>query len=304
MKNKNYLFIIFALIVTVIHNLSICSYIKDFIIPLFLILSLYLILIKKKEYVNKRAFYLLIPIFLVLISGVIFEIDDINMGLNVIVLPILYTIFLFSLTNKNYHIYYNGLFWIFKLFPNKLFSNLKLLDLSTFKNKDNFKKISKLIIGIIAGVLVGKIFLDLLSLEDVYFSMFIEKYLNIHISIRFGNIILFIFSFIISFSIYNNLLNNKNELIKELKIYKIDNLMVISFLSIINSVFILFLISEISKVTTNFLKLPIEYTYSEYAREGFFELLFISFINYIIILFLIYKSKIVNNNKIVKWLVV
>ena len=43
----------------------------------------------------------------------------------------------------------------------------------------------------------------------------------------------------------------------------------------LNSIFVLFLLSEISKLTTNFLQLPIEYTYASYAREGFFQLLFV-----------------------------
>ena len=60
-----------------------------------------------------------------------------------------------------------------------------------------------------------------------------------------------------------------------------------TILMIINTVFLLFLISEISKLTCNFLQLPTEYTYATYAREGFFELLFITLINFSILLFII-----------------
>ena len=54
--------------------------------------------------------------------------------------------------------------------------------------------------------------------------------------------------------------------------------------SAINLVFVLFIVSEISKLTNNFLSLPVEYTFSSYAREGFFQLLFVTLINFSIII--------------------
>lgn len=78
--------------------------------------------------------------------------------------------------------------------------------------------------------------------------------------------------------------------------------MITSMLATINLVFILFLISEISKLCGNFLKIPSGYIYSSYAREGFFQLLFVTIINFSIILFLLYKTDLINNNKIIKGL--
>ena len=78
--------------------------------------------------------------------------------------------------------------------------------------------------------------------------------------------------------------------------------MITSMLATINLVFILFLISEISKLCGNFLKIPNGYIYSSYAREGFFQLLFVTIINFSIILFLLYKTDLINNNKIIKGL--
>ena len=56
-------------------------------------------------------------------------------------------------------------------------------------------------------------------------------------------------------------------------------------LVLVNLVYLLFLISEISKLTTNFLNVPVEYTHANYAREGFFELLGVSSINFAILIF-------------------
>ena len=76
--------------------------------------------------------------------------------------------------------------------------------------------------------------------------------------------------------------------------------MITTILSIVNVVFVLFLISEVSRLTNNFLQLPVSYTYSSYAREGFFQLLFVTLINFIIIMFLLYKTKLIKDNKTIR----
>ena len=45
------------------------------------------------------------------------------------------------------------------------------------------------------------------------------------------------------------------------------------------------------------------YTYAEYAREGFFQLLLVTVINFSIIFFLIYKTDTINENSVLKCLV-
>ena len=100
-------------------------------------------------------------------------------------------------------------------------------------------------------------------------------------------IILFVIFFIIIFSIGVNLIRNRYIVMKENKTRKIDHTIIISMLSVINLVFVLFLISEVSKLCGNFLQIPNGYIYSSYAREGFFQLLFVTIINFSIILYLI-----------------
>lgn len=295
-ENKNYLFILYALIVTIIHNLEINGYIKDIIIPFVLLLILYLFMIKKSEYVNKKAFYLLIPIGLIVASGP--NIAANNKVINAILLPTLYSIFFFRLTNPNYYLSFNGLFWIFKLFPNNFFSNLKFLKLKSDQEQGTHKN-GKIIIGLCLGIIVGIIFIVLLASGDSYFDAFIKQ-LNVNIHIKRQDVILLVLSFIAAFSSFINIFRYKEHGIKETRILDIDSTAVISFLSVINFVFVLFLISEISKITNNFLQLPIKYTYAEYAREGFFQLLAISIANYIIISFLIYKSNLIKENKNVR----
>jgi len=91
---------------------------------------------------------------------------------------------------------------------------------------------------------------------------------------------------------------------KEMEYKNLDNTMITTILSIVNIVFVLFLISEISRITVNFLRLPLEYTYSSYAREGFFQLLFVTIINFSIIIFILYKTKLIKENKWIKRLII
>ena len=78
---------------------------------------------------------------------------------------------------------------------------------------------------------------------------------------------------------------------------RVNKTVVTTMLFIVNFVFVLFLISEISKLCGNFLKVPKGYIYSSYAREGFFQLLFVTLINFGIILYLIYKTNLVKEDK-------
>jgi len=293
--------LISSILIVIINNLNIDDYIKGVIIPFSIILISYLFLLKDNEYKNKKAYYLLIPIILVLISGVIIKIDESNQYLNLIIIPLLLSIFFFSLINKNYTISNNFLSWIFKLFPKNLFNNLYYLKVEKSSERD--KKFNSIFLGIVFGGFTGFIILGLLVSADDYFKAFIQ---NITALFKFDidNIILLIISFIILFSVFINLLKNKEEKMKEMEYKNLDNTMITTILSIVNIVFVLFLISEISRITVNFLRLPLEYTYSSYAREGFFQLLFVTIINFSIIIFILYKTKLIKENKWIKRLII
>ena len=80
--------IISSLIIAIIHNINFNMYIRDFIIPFSIILINHIILINKfKMKVNKKAYILLIPIILILLSRVVLKIAISNMFLNVFIIP-------------------------------------------------------------------------------------------------------------------------------------------------------------------------------------------------------------------------
>lgn len=282
------------------HNLEIAWYIKDVIVPFTLLILAYLIIFKDEEKLNKRAYLFLVPLILILISGLILKLDENNMLLNIFVIPLLISIFLFSLTNKNYKISLRTSMWLFKLFPKNLLGNLSFLKIKKEKEKNNH--LGSIILGVVVGTIIGLIIILLLMSADAYFKSFISNIFH-SFNIDFGSIILMVIFFIILFSVLINLFLNRETEVQEKDYTKLDRAMVITVLAIINAIFVLFLISEISRLTVNFLKLPVEYTYASYAREGFFQLLFVTMINFIIIMYLLYKTKSANESSKIKKLI-
>ena len=297
--------IVSALLIVIISNLKIDWYFKTIMFPFFMILVSSTILVMKNDDINKKSFYLLIPIILIIFSNLILillkgTLDENNEILNIIVLPILISIYLFSLINKNYKIALVNIPLMFKIFPRYLFINLKFLKIKTNREKTN--KILNAVFGIIVGIVFSIVILLLLMSADDYFNKFVSRTF-ISINFDFSKLMQFVIFFIIIFSIGVNLIRNRYIVMKENKTRKIDHTIIISMLSVINLVFVLFLISEVSKLCGNFLQIPKGYIYSSYAREGFFQLLFVTIINFSIILYLIYKTNVIKENKIIRNLV-
>ncbi len=298
---KNIIILLVAsLLFVFFHNLDIDWYIKDIIVPFTLLILAYIIIFNSENNLNKKAYIFLIPLILILISGLLLKLDENNMLFNIFVIPLLISIFLFSLTNKNYKISLRTSMWLFKLFPASLFENLSYLKFETKKEKNS--RLGSIIFGVFIGTIIGIIILLLLMSADAYFKSFISNIFN-SFNIDFGSIILLIISFIILFSVLINIFLNRETEVEEKEYTKLDEVMVITVLAIINTIFVLFLISEISRLTINFLKLPVEYTYASYAREGFFQLLFVTMINFVIIMYLLYKTKIIDESSKIKKLI-
>lgn len=295
-----------SFLITILYNLNINFYLKSFIIPITITLINYLILITNHKLVkNKKAYYLLIPIILILVSDVLIKIDFSNKVLNIFIVTILISTFLLYLINQNFTFSRKIFTSFFQLFPKKLLTNLNNLN-SLFKNKKGkHRKVLNILIGLVISIPIAIILLSLLADADMYFNFFIKDILdglksifNIHFLRK--NIFILVISFIIIFSIFINLMKSIGKKEKKVKTYHIESSIISTILFVVNLVFVLFLISEISKLTTNFLKSPLEYTYSEYAREGFFQLLFVTSINGIITLFCLYYTRLINDNKLIK----
>lgn len=299
--------LISAILIVVVGMLNIDFYFKSVMFPFLMILISSTILVKDYEKINKKAYLLIIPIVLIIISNLVLKVlkgnlDGTNQLLNIIVLPLLISTYLFMLVRSDFKVSLENMFLVFKLFPRNLFKNLKFIKIDTNKEKND--KAINIIFGTIIGVFISGLILALLTSADAYFDKFLSSIVtNINVDFNLWYVIKGIIYFVILFVIGINLFKNKEIALKESKMSRVNKTVVTTMLFIVNFVFVLFLISEISKLCGNFLKVPKGYIYSSYAREGFFQLLFVTLINFGIILFLIYKTNLVKEDKKVKCLV-
>lgn len=299
--------LISAILIVIIGMLNIDFYFKSVMFPFLMILISSTILVKDYEKINKKAYLLIIPIVFIIISNLVLKVlkgnlDGTNQLLNIIVLPLLISTYLFMLVRSDFKVSLENLFLVFKLFPKNLFKNLKFIKIDTKKDKND--KIINIIFGTVIGVFISGLILALLTSADAYFDKFLSSIVtNINVDFNLWYVIKGIIYFVILFVIGINLFKNKEIVLKESKMSNINKTVVTTMLFIVNFVFVLFLISEISKLCGNFLKVPKGYIYSSYAREGFFQLLFVTLINFGIILYLIYKTNLVKEDKKVKYLV-
>lgn len=299
--------LISAILIVVAGMLNIDFYFKSVMFTFLMILISSTILVKDYEKINKKAYLLIIPIVLIIISNLVLKVlkgnlDGTNQLLNIIVLPLLISTYLFMLVRSDFKVSLENMFLVFKLFPKNLFKNLKFIKIDTKKDKND--KVINIIFGTIIGVFISGLILALLTSADAYFDKFLSSIVtNINVDFNLWYVIKGIIYFVILFVIGINLFKNKEIALKESKMSRVNKTVVTTMLFIVNFVFVLFLISEISKLCGNFLKVPKGYIYSSYAREGFFQLLFVTLINFGIILYLIYKTNLVKEDKKVKCLV-
>lgn len=299
--------LISAILIVIAGMLNIDFYFKSVMFPFLMILISSTILVKDYEKINKKAYLLIIPIVLIIISNLVLKVlkgnlDGTNQLLNIIVLPLLISTYLFMLVRSDFKVSLENMFLVFKLFPKNLFKNLKFIKIDTKKEKND--KVINIIFGTIIGVFISGLILALLTSADAYFDKFLSSIVtNINVDFNLWYVIKGIIYFVILFVIGINLFKNKEIALKESKMSRANKTVITTMLFIVNFVFVLFLISEISKLCGNFLKVPKGYIYSSYAREGFFQLLFVTLINFGIILYLIYKTNLVKEDKKVKCLV-
>lgn len=278
--------IIIGLLVVIINNLGVTPYSGYFLLPIMLLIAFYIFMLKIIGIkTNDKAYIFLIPIIVILLSNFIFKVDDSNKFLNIFIIPILLSLFLFMLVDNNRKITKNSLRWVIDLFPSYLFSNMSNMRIP-LKNEKTKIKLKSILIGLLIGVVLGGILLSLLASSDAYFNEVINKLFGSFIKLfDFDNVvkntIIFVNVFIIFFSVFINLIENKNK-DNKLKEMNINKTVLTTVLIVMNFVFLLFLISEISKLTINFLHIPESYTYASYAREGFFQLLGVTSINFLV----------------------
>ncbi len=302
--------LISTVLVMIISNFKLHGYDKYFLFPITILTITYVYILNNNNLViNKKGYYYLIPITLIITGTFFFKTNLSNMLINIIIIPILISMLTLCLTNKNYQVSGKFLNWFVKLFPTDLLSNLEIIMNNIHITNDKKKRVSNIALGILISIPLVVAILSLLTSADMYFGAFIQKisknFTKLFLNFKFikNNLLIFVIFFVILFSTIVNIFKHKNTKLENSKIRNIESTIISPILIMMNFVFLLFVVSEISKITGNFLELPAAYTYSEYAREGFFQLLAVTVINFTIILLLLYKTDALEKNKLLKHLI-
>ena len=157
------------------------------------------------------------------------------------------------------------------------------------------KKESKAVY-VVLGLLIGLLFLffilPLLASADQRFEQLIDQIFDaVFFQIALPeHLIAVLFMFFWGVLFYFGILSalRKTKISADQKeLRKLEPVMAATFLCVIGVVYLIFCLVQISYLFTGGLRLPSGYTYSGFAREGFFQLLFVSILNLGIVLFVL-----------------
>lgn len=201
------------------------------------------------------------------------------------------------------HTVYQDKGWNFPKYSKALFCTLgetfaclvrPFSDLSSFfaakKQKNNAKKdyLLPILIGLAISIPMLFIIILLLCSADAVFNDMVNNLLSFDIS--FNNIfkvaLLIVVVFFASYSLLAALCKKTiNEQVTDKKIF--EPVIAITVTGMLSLVYLIFSMIQILYLFIGNMKLPEGYTYSSYARQGFFQLLAVCIINMVLVLFCI-----------------
>lgn len=171
-------------------------------------------------------------------------------------------------------------------------ANYKEQQESNIEEKPRNENTVKVIKGFIIAVPLLLIIVPLMMSADVVFMNMVEKVFDIDkiVDALFGefNIVSLIFHLIIAFLLFYGFTrtltySDTDTAVSAAK--KPDAVTAITVTGIIGVIYGLFSFVQIRGILFSNVKLPEDYTYAEYAREGFFQLFILALINMSIVLF-------------------
>lgn len=283
-------------------------------------LSAYIIIAKiffDTKKIKKNMFIRNISFVCLLLSVLSFSLNSAFIFYKYVICIVLFMIFA-STYSENSPDSTNGYMQIFKTIQisiSGLFSNLK----DAFKsfipkengNKSNkTKKLKEVAIGIAVALPLCVIAIVLLVLSDDAFSSLLNKLLlNVELSFNFASVvpsllmsaILFPFVASFSFSIKNSKNKNKDKNLKN-KMQKVAPTVVKTIMVLLLAIYFVYLFSQLAyffSAFKNILPENYRFTYSEYARKGFFETTVLAILNLSVMAFsLIFATR--NGKKVDK----
>lgn len=245
---------------------------------------------------------LIIPIIALSLTYFIFS-NQIFAVLNFLIIPILIIAQTILITYENKHKWFEATFVkdVFYGMFNRPLSNISRLFIVglSFINirKSNGKHdvIKKVIMGLAISLPLLILIISLLASADRFFKHFMDEILNSLGSININDfslqtfIVLLItmiaFSYTWSFSGSNGLQTHKQPSTIDTNNRCLDPIISITILSVINCVYLIFTCIQFAYMFGAINNaLPLDFTYADYARRGFFELLMVTLINFTLLL--------------------
>ena len=271
--------------------------ISVFIFVIACVMYLLYLLAKNKKITNKKAIIFTIPI--ILLSSTYFIFNNLLFNiLNIFVITILGMIMCVylckdkikdrELFRKVSHIFGGMLECIsdvidFMKIPEGKKENVKI---------EKIKSIGKAVLITIPVIIL--VLLLLMSADTVFENIFDKVFVNIGEILSFDGIIVLISRIAVAFIVFllfgglfinlikENTMFNKESEEKEISI-KFENLTINMILTVLNIIYLIFCSIQITNLFMQ--KSNIEgFDYSNYARQGFFQLMVVSFINFIILI--------------------
>ena len=179
------------------------------------------------------------------------------------------------------------------LFSSLAFLFQPIIDFSDFlkekKNTQNSRSciLLPILIGIGIAVIMLPLILSLLcSADAVFYNMFsgvLQDMMHFYsLQKIFAILAMFLFAFLASYCIMTRLTHPNLSGSKKQRTY--EPVIAITFTSIFSVIYVVFCLIQIVYLFAGLGTLPENYTYAQYAREGFFQLVFICLLNLAIVL--------------------
>ncbi|WP_071394357.1 DUF4153 domain-containing protein [Bacillus tuaregi] len=248
---------------------------------------------------HQRIGYFLLIIIWILAAGYYLYDTALFYGLNILVIPGLVILHLVLITSPK-TMKWNQLFFspyiILRLMDgiryNYHFTKSAAVKSKGNKGEERFLVWKKILIGILISVPILFIILNLLIEADSQFDRLVGRLpelLSLRVDYIFRVVIILIYAF--GFFGFLQALSQKRTPVKELAVRPVimDGVITITVLVLLDLVYILFVAVQFKYFFSG--SLEAGFTYAEYARRGFFELLFVTLINLTVIIGVICLSK-------------
>lgn len=287
-----------AIVLGLIYNMFFPSRSYGISYPIFtvIVISVFLYYFRRKIKKTKPIGFFLLALAFILSLNYAIHSNIILNSLNIIAVPLL-------LTASFILIRYDGIEWgsfkfVFSVFERIIpLSFENLFKPILFAKKSNKKRerrklnpqTKSILIGLLISIPLLIVILPLLSSADSVFGYYTSNFYTVFTEINLGNtlwnairiviISLYMFGFFWSFR-YSNTRDTK-----PLKLNgTLEPITVLTVFIIINLVYLLFTVIQFSYLYGSETALPNGFTYAEYARRGFFELLLVTIINFTLLI--------------------